>query len=114
MISSITKSRIKLFIAAGIVFLISYILRINLGVCAFLLILVAYLKLTSLNIKVRYNLLYLTFLFVIIFVSSYFILRRGWSPAYIPFYVIPMLTTLLLNELRASLILTIAAAVAIA
>jgi len=95
-------------------FFISYILDINLCIYAFLVSLVAYLKISSVNLKARHNLLHLAFLFVIIFVSSYFILRRGWTAAYIPFCVIPMLATLLFNELKVSLLITLAAALAVA
>ncbi|MEI6631880.1 MAG: HDIG domain-containing metalloprotein [bacterium] len=114
MINLTIKNKARLFFTIALFFFASYILNINLGVSAFLLTLVAYLKLSSPNLKARHNLLYLAFLFVIIFVSSYFILRRGWSAAYIPFCVIPMLATLLFNELKVSLLITVAAAVAVA
>ncbi|MFH0738431.1 MAG: HDIG domain-containing metalloprotein [Candidatus Omnitrophota bacterium] len=114
MINLTIKNKARLLFTIALFFFASYILNINLGVSAFLLTLVVYLKLSSPNLKARHNLLYLAFLFVIIFVSSYFILRRGWPAAYIPFCVIPMLATLLFNELRISLLITVAAAVAVA
>ncbi len=114
MINLINKNKIKFALESFLLFLVSYVLGISLAVAAFLLVMIIYLRLSFSSLKSRYNLLYLTFLFVIILVSSYFILKRGLSPVWIPFCVIPMLCTLLFNELRISLVITLVSAIAIA
>jgi putative nucleotidyltransferase with HDIG domain len=113
MINLSNKNKIKFIVEAVSLFLISFFLGLSLAVAAFLFVLVIYFRLSSPSSKVRYNLLYLIFLFVVIFVSSYFILRKGLPASWIPFCVIPMLCTLLFNELRISLLATIACAVTI-
>jgi putative nucleotidyltransferase with HDIG domain len=109
----VNKNNIKFALMAILVFLITYILQLNLVVPVFLLSLVFYLRLRDANLK-KYSLLNLAFLFVIIFVTAYFIIKHGWPIFYIPFCVIPMLTTLLFNQLELSLLITLASSVAIA
>lgn len=92
--------------------LISYTLQVNLALPIFLLSLVLYAKLRGPALK-NYNLLNLTFLFVIIFVTAYFVVRQGWPIFYIPFCFIPMLTTLLFAQLELSLLVTLAASVSL-
>jgi len=108
----VSKNKIKFALTAILVFLISYILQINFAVSVFLLSLVVYLKLRDANLK-KYSLLNLAFLFVIIFVTSYLMIRKGWSELCIPFSVIPMLTTLLFSQLELSLLITLASSIAI-
>ncbi len=93
-------------------FVVCYILQVNLAVCLFLLCLVTYFK-SQASLK-KYSLLNITFLFIIIFVASYFILKNRWPVYYIPFCAIPMLAMLLFNQLELALIITLACAVAIA
>ncbi len=80
----------------------------------FLLTLYLYIKVSypALNLK-KHNLLHLAFLYVIIFVTTYFIISRGWSIFYVPFSIVPMLAVLLFNNLTVSLLLTIASAISI-
>ena len=108
-------NKLRFIVGAISVFLISYILKLNLVIPIFLLVLYVYLKsvYTGLHLK-NYNLLNLTLLFVIIFVTGSFIIKRGSPIYYIPFSVIPMLSTLLFNELGISLLLTIASSITIA
>jgi putative nucleotidyltransferase with HDIG domain len=49
-----------------------------------------------------------------IFVGSYFILRHNWGIFFIPFALIPMLTTLLFNDLEISLLVTLASGISVA
>ncbi|MBM3246607.1 MAG: HDIG domain-containing protein [Candidatus Omnitrophica bacterium] len=98
---------------AILVFLLGYILHLDLVIPVFLLALVVYLRMKNACHK-KYSLLNLTFLFVIIFVTAYFIIKNKWPVFYIPFCVIPMLTTLLFNQLELSLLITLASSVAIA
>jgi len=108
-------NRIKFFIGAGLLFLISYILGINLILPVFLLSLFACLNFLYRDSDLEgRKLLNLIFLFVIICASGYLINKRGWSIFYIPFSAIPMLATILFNELQISLLLTLAAAFTIA
>jgi len=93
-----------------LVFAISYIIRLNLEVSLFLVSLCAYLKLRRLDIK----LLNIILLFLISFVSSYFIIRKGLPVFYLPFPVTPMLTTLLFNSMEVSLFVTLAASLSVA
>jgi len=108
-------NRIKFFLSAILLFLISYILGINLVIPIFLLSLFVYLNFSyrDLNLK-SHKLLNLIFLFVIISATGYFINRAGWSIYYIPFSTIAMLSAILFNELEISLLLTLAAAFTIA
>jgi len=108
------KSSLKLTLGVALVFALSYILEINLIVPLFLSLLAAYfLNLDPVPYDKGHNLLNLTFLFVIIFVSNYFIIRSGWSVYYLPFSLVPMLATLLFGDLRISLLLTLASAISI-
>ena len=93
-----------------LVFAISYIIRLNLAVSLFLVSLCAYLKFRRLDIK----LLNIILLFLISFVSSYFIIRKGLSVFYLPFPVTPMLTTLLFNSMEVSLFVTLAVSLSVA
>jgi putative nucleotidyltransferase with HDIG domain len=102
----------KIFWGVLLLFLISYILDLNLTIPLFLLSVVIYFKSRE-NLKV-YRLLHLNLFFVIIFVEAYFVSNQGWPMFYIPFIVIPMLTTLLFSCLELSLLITLATSVAVA
>lgn len=112
MIKPVTNYGLKIALSIILLFLISYALEINLAVPLFLLSLFAYLKFSSKksNFK-RYNLLNLLLLFVIIFVTAYFILRHNLSKYYIPFSVLPMLSVILFNEPQIPLLITLACAI---
>ena len=107
------KNRLKFGLGAIALFLIGHILQINLVIPLFLLSLVVYIKFRDSNLK-NYNLLNLTFLFVIIFVISYYIVKQGRSILYIPFCTIPMLATLLFNQLELSLLISLASSISVA
>lgn len=95
------------------VFIVSYVLHLNLIIPAFLVSLYAYIKARHIDFK-KYSLLNLTFLLLIIFDAGYFIINKGLSIFYIPFSAIPMLTMLLFNNLEISLLMTLAVSVSIA
>lgn len=113
MINQTAINKIKSSLSIVLVFLIGYILQLNLIVPLFLLCLFAYLKFRVLDIR-NCRFLYLLFLFVINFTSAYFISERGWSVFYMPLLAVPMLTTLLFNNLELSLLLTLANSVSAA
>jgi len=111
----INRNIIKFSLSTIFVFLICYILRINLAISLFLLSILLYIKFSYKNLNLKpYVFLHLTLLFVIIFVTSYFVLRQGWSEFWIPFSVIPMLSAILFNQLQLSLLLTVASSVTVA
>ena len=89
MIRQITKSRIKFILLSLFAFLIGFIIRINLVIPLFLVSLSSYVKFRRPHIK-DCNLLNMALLFLVIFVSSYFIIEKGIPFFYIPFSVIPM------------------------
>ncbi|MDD5729893.1 MAG: HDIG domain-containing protein [Candidatus Omnitrophica bacterium] len=103
-------------IIAGAVagFVVSFALQINFAVPLFILLSAIYLKSLYKDLSGRpYRLLNLSFLFVLITVASYIIIKQGGSAFYIPFCTVPMLAIILFNELVVSLVLTVACAVAV-
>ena len=111
-------NKLKVVFIASLVFLISYILQINLVIPVFLLSIFFYFRFTYKDLNLtRIRLLNLTFLFVIIFVIAHFIIKRmgsPWSLFYIPFCIAPMLSAILFGDLEASLLLTLASSISIA
>ncbi len=110
---------IKLFFSVLSVFIIGfilhYIIKINLAVFALLIALCAYLKFSEIYSDTKsYNLLDIILLYTLTFSTGFFIYDQGYSVFCIPFCVIPMLSVILFNELRVSLVLTIAGALTIA
>lgn len=104
------------FIFSGVLFfLIGLILEINLVVPVFLLSLALYVKTSHPNISSKnYNFLNLGLLFTIIFAASFFILKHKWPVFYIPFSLIPMLSSILFGELGISLLISLASSLSIA
>ena len=91
-------------------FLMAMIAGLNLIIPLFLIVLYAYIEARRLNAK-DCSLLNITLLFLVGFSVTYFILRRGLPLYYIPFSVIPMLATMLFNNLELSLLITLAISV---
>jgi len=94
-------------------FAFSYLIRLNLVVPVFLLVVVSYLKFMRRELKYSYNLLQISFLYLIIFSSGYFIVTKGFSPLLIPFAVVPMLVALLFNDRILTFIITVTGAITI-
>jgi len=113
MIKQLAKIKLKLIAGILLVFLISFAIQINLVITIFLISLYAYFKLRRLNLK-NFNLLNITLLIVISFVSSYYIIRQRWPIIYIPFSSIPMVAMLLFNNLEISLLITLATSISVA
>lgn len=113
MIKQAAKIKPRFIFWAALIFVISAIAQINLAIPAFLISLYAYIKFRKSNLK-NFNLLNMSLLFLIILAVSYFIIREGQPIFYIPFAVIPMLTTLLFNNLEMSLLITLATALSVA
>jgi putative nucleotidyltransferase with HDIG domain len=108
----LAKIDLKSILLIAAVFAVSYIIRINLAVSLLLICLYYYLKSRNLLNK-NCNLLNLTLLFLVNFVSSYFLIKHRISIYFIPFSAVPMLATLLFANLEISLLLTTASVFAI-
>lgn len=105
---------VRISLGVILLFVISYILGINLVVPIFLLSVFTYLKFSYRDLKLKeYDFLHMLFLFVIIFVASYLILEQRVSPLFIPFSVAPMLATILFSQLEISLLVALTCSVAI-
>jgi len=113
MIKSANKDTVLFFISVILAFLTAYLIQMNLAVALLLISLAVYLKLSRKGRK-NYNFLNLIFLFVINFACAYFILRRDLPVYYIPFSLVPMLATLLFNDLELSLLVSLANSVTVA
>ncbi|RKY32856.1 MAG: hypothetical protein DRP74_01460, partial [Candidatus Omnitrophota bacterium] len=103
------KNELVTLLVVALIFLESFILEINFILPLFLLGVYFYLR----NTKLKYNLLYISCLFVLLFVFSYFVIRNGIPFYYIPFAAFPMLCTILFASLELSLLLTLVAAFSI-
>lgn len=115
MIKRLLQNKFRFILSTVALFLISSILRINLAIPLFLLILVVYVvyKYPQINTK-PYNLLNASLLIVIIFVLSFFLNKNGISIFYIPFSFIPILSIILFDDLEICLLITIASAISVA
>ncbi len=100
-------------LAATVLLVFSYLIRLNLVIPVFLLVVVSYMKFMHRELKYSYNLLQISFLYLIIFASSYFIITKQFSLLLIPFAVVPMLTALLFNDRILTLIITLAGAITV-
>jgi len=115
MIEASVKNKIKFIVSVAILFLVCLLLKVDLSVAILLSTLFIYLKFSLKNeYSKTYSLLNLNFLFTVIFFISYFMIKSGVSSLWIPFCIIPMLSTILFNELRVSLLLSVAASFTIA
>ena len=113
MIKLPAKINYKLVIILALALVFSYIAGINLSLTLYLAVLYFYLKIRALNIK-NANTLNLSLLFLAISAGAYFLIKDNFPLYYIPFSVVPMLTTLLFANLELSLLMTLACSVSIA
>jgi len=97
------------------IILLAFVFRINPVAVALLLSFSLYIKMQRRFAMPRaYNLLYISFLFVIFFAVSDTIVKERLPNFYIPFSIIPMLATILFSNLEVSLLLSMASAVVLA
>jgi len=96
----------------ALVFLIGYLLQVNLAVPALLVSLITYFKFRNFNAK-TVRPLYIVFLFALSFGTSFFFIKNAY-PLYIPFSAIAMLATILFANLEISLVLTLALGISVA
>jgi len=101
------KKKIKLIIGIVILFLVSYVLSLNFIVPIVLSSLLAYLDTTrKMGAHKRYKILYPALIFVLLFGTSVFLLDYNFN-LFLPFAVMPILLTVLFNDLALSLIFTV-------
>lgn len=104
------RAKIYFALAAILLFLFSFAVRLSQVIPVFLLSLVIYIRFRDSGLK-NPGTLYLAFLFTIFLSAAYLIIDYGWPKSYIPFCIIPMLATLLFNQLELSFIITLASSV---
>lgn len=108
----IRKQAVYFILGSLFLFLMSYILGLNLAIPCVFIVLLLYLSLRKQFYR-QYNPLYITFLFVIILTLSYLIIKHGGNVFYIPYCAVPMLVTLLFGELELSLLISLISALTI-
>jgi len=113
MIELIKINKIRFALGVLAIFLISHILKIELIVPLFIVVIYAYFKVKNIKSPAA-NLLNLMLLLTINLVVSYFILKSGWPVFYVPISLIPMLVTLLFNDLEISFLISIICATVVA
>jgi len=108
------RGKSKLLIGIACSFIFCGWLGFGMIIPCLLSALVVYLKFSQEHSDLgEYSFLGLTLLFVIALSGIYFIIQNQGSLIYIPLSVIPMLSVILFNELKASLLLTIASSLII-
>ena len=112
---NINQKFIRIGIGIILLFSLSYILGLNLIIPISLLAVFGYLKLSAkgMNLK-EYNFLHLFFLFITIFVTSYFILQEWSSWLFIPLCAVTMLTAILFDQLQLALLVAFVSSVTVA
>jgi len=94
-------------------FLFSLIIRINLGIPFFLILLYLYFYKKFAKIK-NARLANLSFLFLISYCLGYYLFNQGLSFYFIPIAIIPMLSVLLFNNLEVAYFLSLGTSVSLA
>ncbi|MDD4953878.1 MAG: HDIG domain-containing protein [Candidatus Omnitrophica bacterium] len=113
MIKVITRNKIKFALLVLAFLLFSLIARINPAIPLLLITLHIYLRSRKIQ-QGGHILMNLTLLFMVIFTPAYYIIRGGLDMSYIPFSLVPMLATLLFNNLEITFLLTTAVSFSIA
>jgi len=97
--------KFRFYLIAVWVFFLALVLEVNPVIPIFIICIGAYLKLQP-NLN-KYSLLKPGLLFVIVFTAAYFFIREHIPLYFLPFCAVPMLVTLLFNDLGLSLIVTL-------
>jgi len=113
MIKLLKQVKLGWVFLALLVFVFTYIARLNPAVGFFLLSLFLYLNERGL-IRENCKLINLSMLFLIIFVSGYFICSNNLPIYYIPFSIVPMLLMLLFTSIEISLLISLATGISLA
>jgi len=107
------KNKLLLAGLCVFIFFYSYIIRMNLAIAFFLIILYLFFYKKLSKIK-NANLLNLSFLFLISFCIGYTLLKHGLSFYFIPIAIIPMLAVLLFNNLEVAYFLSFGTSLSLA
>lgn len=113
MIKQTVINKANFLLGAALVFLIGYILQLNLTVPLLLVCMFSYFKSRNLALR-KFRFLYLLFLFVVNFTVAYLIIAQDWSVYFIPLSAVAILTTLLFNNLEVSLLVTLVNSITVA
>jgi cyclic-di-AMP phosphodiesterase PgpH len=109
----LNKAKILPIVICMLTFLFSYLIRLNLGIPFFLILL--YLCFYKKFAKIKSaKLANLSFLFLVSFCLGYYLIWRGWSFYFIPIAIIPMISVLLFNNLEVAYFLSLATSVSMA
>ncbi len=107
--------KLKPILLTVFIFGLSAFLRVNFIVPSMLLCLLLYLRFRQkYPVASAFKLLNITLLYVIIFVSSYYVARNGWPVSYVPFCVIPMLAAIMFGSLELPFLLSAACGLTVA
>lgn len=102
------KDRLKFHVGVVILFGVAYLLKIPFIVPLVLSLLYAYLRASQkFTVRSRYKLLYPVFLFVIMFGITYFLFYQRLSGLFIPLAMMPLVLTVLFNDLVLTLLFTV-------
>ncbi|MCM8801420.1 MAG: HDIG domain-containing protein [Candidatus Omnitrophica bacterium] len=113
MVKPVIQSKFSFITGVLLIFLLSSLLGINFILPLFLLSIFIYFKFYLRELKESKKLLYPLFLFVLLFAVGYFFGYKRVSLIYLPFSAIPMLATLLFNELEIAFLLSVSLFVSI-
>jgi len=109
----LSKAKLLPIGICAFMFFFSYVMRINLGIPFFLILL--YLSFYKNFIKIKNaRLLNLSFLFLISFSLGYYLIQQGLSFYFIPIAIIPMLSVLLFNNLSIAYFLSLGTSICLA
>jgi len=92
---------------------VSAIISVNLIAPAFLSLIYIYVNKKRIKLK-NFNLLNFILLFLLVFTTSFFLLRSGLPVYYLPFSIAPMLVVLLFNNLEISLLVSLSSGILVA
>ena len=109
----LNKTKLKPILLICFIFIFSYIVHLNLAIPVFLVILYALFALNTEKIR-SYNLAQIVFLLLAGFASGYFVLKSGLNFYFVPIIIVPMLGTLLFNNMEIPYFLSLVNCVAVA
>lgn len=110
MIKQTVINNIKFVLGVFVTFAVAYLLQLNLAVPTFLVCLYVYFRFRNLK-SIKF--LYLLFIFIINIAASYLIIDKKLSILALPFCLLPIISTILFNNLEISLILVLASSISI-
>jgi cyclic-di-AMP phosphodiesterase PgpH len=113
MIKQTSKNKIYFLFWGLVVFLINYILQVNLIVSLLLIFSYVYLKSRGISLG-KFHPRQLVVLYLIIFLIEYTVTLHSWPLYFIPFSLIPMLAVVLFDNLEIALLISLASSLTLA